>query len=196
VCDAASWATAVGTIALALAAGAAYRQNVRLVNVTRDAAIATRDAARAATKEAQATAELVEEARRDRELNWQPVLTIVQRVRAPGAYPEYSVKNTGRGPAYSTVVAWKRRGPSEITVSVASVAVGPGEEKVVIPSGNDLQAGGVLPDDASWAVYCEDQFRIRYRFGETGGRPDVWKPEQAEPQWLSVWRIAGVGRGK
>ena len=189
--DAVTWAT----IALAVVAGLAFAVNVWQAFQTRKtieaATVATVAAGRqakaseavaeASVRQAAASEKLAEEAQRNREIEWQPLLN----------YADNRLWNTGRGHAYRTVLAI-HSGGTGIAVT-APVPVG-------ATSSNDLGkwivhavvSGGVLPDNAVWALFCEDQFDNKYRFLDKGARPEVCKPddEQSVVPWLQVWRLA------
>ena len=103
--------------------------------------------AEASERQAKASQTLAEEARRTRELEWQPLLNWDRTTR---------VWNTGHGHAYRAVVVFRI---NERAIQVSRpIPVG-------LSSSNEIvewldypnPPGGILTEHAAWAVFCEDQ---------------------------------------
>jgi hypothetical protein len=205
------------TIALAAVAGLALIANAYQAWQTRRAvkaelaateAVVAQTAAvlrQAAASENQAKASqvLAEEAQRNRELDWQPLLRFAfvqgeQVSPSPFVWPQPSLFNDGRGPAYRCVVARKGQDEDgrEVVYIGAPVAVGAGQSHAA-PNAQKVERtktpNYVLPIANEWAVYCEDQFGIKYRFLDKGARPDTYREgdDKANSQWVDIlWRLA------
>ena len=205
--DTLSVATTVATCVLAAVAIGALLANVWEARQTRravDAAVAetkavegqtaallrqaaaTEAQAQASADQAKASQMLAAEAQRTRELEWQPLL-----VYTPGTPTNVdSLANTGRGPAYRTVVAYRDR---QFSISRPPVILGVANKihPATFPVAG-ISLSSILPGDAMWAAFCEDHFGNKYRFLDKGAPPDVWRPgeEQSTVMWLQVWRLA------
>ena len=205
--DSLSLATTVATCILAVVAIGALLANVWQARQTKravDAAVAetkavegqtdallrqataTEGQVMASAAQANASQMLAEEARQSRELEWQPLL-----VFTPETYERRNqLTNTGRGPAYRSVVVFRKGNASAVSRPPISLGANSDIQPPMYPA--DRLLSGVLPHGTTWAAYCEDQFGNKYRFLDKGARPDVWRPgeEQSTVQWLQVWRLA------
>lgn len=103
----------------------------RATEASRSAAEATGPAAEAAQIEADATVQLAQEAREDRELAWRPYLVVDPITTTSDAKVTYKVQNIGRGPA-TDVIIWAYRylhGPGTWgRVPVGALAAGASKE--------------------------------------------------------------------
>jgi hypothetical protein len=109
-----------------------------------------------------------------------------------------NIWNTGRGPGYRVVVADGRDKPTMHVSQLIPVGAGPSQNEIDAFTGIDYNdwPSGKLPDGAEWGVFCEDQFRNRFRFLDKGEPPDICHPEdeQSVVAWLRVWRLANPTR--
>jgi hypothetical protein len=149
-------------------------------------ATATEEQAKASADQAKASQMLAEEAQRTRELEWQPLLVFTPETPVL----RNQLTNTGRGPAYRSVVVC--RYPGSTVVSRPPISLGANSDIHAPMYPAERLLSGVLPENANWAAYCEEQFGNKYRFLDKGARPDVWRvgEEQSPIQWLHVWRLA------
>jgi hypothetical protein len=176
-------ATAAATFAVAVVAFFTLRANSQLVTETGEAV-------KAATREANASERLAQEAERDRELNWQPLIRYADDQGVAKLF------NDGRGPAYRAFVAqrYPPNGGDVLSSSLMSVGAGKyGLVRATPPVAKPPRY--LLPPDVEWAAYCEDQFGNRYQFLDKGERPEVWHGEnepqdKPKPMWLESWRYA------
>ena len=167
-----------------------------------------RASASAAQKEASATVQLGEEARRDRELAVQPVIVLLDSSPNPGAgKPGIQLANVGRGPAISLrVLQWHS---GEVFWSrFRSLAAG---QTLPSPLVRELSPGtasewfylterrGAASVELSFAdpeppgdliAYCLDQLGNGLRFRlRTGDPPERWRPgADPEPPWATALR--------
>jgi hypothetical protein len=188
------------TIALAVVAALAFAVNVwqafqsrkTIEAATKATEAATRQAtasesvAAASLRQAEASEKLAEEAQRDRELDWQPLLTYSPSNESQDGLNR--ITNQGRGPAYETCVI--TRAGDRVTISTPRVSIGGGTSYVVarVHDWENPPVTGALPANAAWALYCEDQFGIKYQFLDKGARPVRLRPgEEVTRLWVDVW---------
>lgn len=223
-------ATGAATIVLALIAIVSLRQNVKLLAVavgqaedsraraesSRQLALAAAEQAaasvqqalasemlaEAAGRQAEATLALVQEARLDRELEFQPVITVrvVTRSGQGGRQSvQVAIANVGRGTASQVALAYHEfadPGPGHLFGSESMVDFGPGESdssEMSLGATASNQANRRLTDDLpepALAAGFEDVLGNRYRWAATPsghGRLEVWRPgAAAQPDW-SRW---------
>jgi hypothetical protein len=205
--DVAAWATAVGTLALALVGAGAFHQGRSLI--------------RAATDEATASRDLVSEMRNDRELAYRPVLSVHWPSHVPGTvgvHVPIELTNSGTGPAISCryVGVVQDQNPLESMSAVVDV---PGGQTVTIHADQQLdrnesfalckwvdESGIGHTLEAMGAIFAKDALDWRYRFivvKDSRSQPLIerverWRPgESPEPTWTTcrdLWPDYGVQR--
>ena len=189
-------ALALGTFVMAVA-------TVGLGLQTKRAADETAKAARAGQQEADASLALVQETRRDRELEIQPVLVLADERKASGQMLSVRIRNVGRGPAMQLRV-FERQGNAMYWNSGPGITVGPGETEptnaldgtpTFLGLTSDHGAVGVSsfvlgPKPNAAVAYCIDQLGNRLRFDlDAGGPPDMWPREAEPPKWADAWDL-------
>lgn len=198
----------MATLALAFAAVLTLEQNRSLV--------------RAATDEAAASRETVDEMRREREWAYKPWLVIRREsVReSSGFHSEYFiVRNIGTGPALDIKFCAHRFSgdPSEHQwLSVEAPGIAPnGEERLYVAYKRVSQPDGSRPDryrcivdewlvaegQEVFAVRYEDWFGTHYRAPGGPGKPlpEQWRGQQGtadQPDWLRCQRSWGRHRAR
>jgi hypothetical protein len=223
-------ATGAATIVLALIAAGSMWQNFRLVAAAADQAEASRTQAESSRQVAQAAADqaaasmqqavaserlaeaagrqakasfaLVEEARSDRELEFQPVVTVRLLMRGDHGgrrYAQVTTSNVGRGAALRVAIAYHEfvdPGLGHLFGSFAQADLGPDQRDtptIYLGTGASDQADRRLIDDLpepGLAAGYEDVVGNRYRWVATPsghGRLEVWRRGAAnQPEW-SRW---------
>ena len=194
--------TAIATGVLGIVAAIALGANIYQARQTRravDAASTEAKAVEAQTKtllrQAKASETLAEEAQRSRDLEWQPLL------RWEGPMPdallygpvERGLRNEGRGPAFRAAFAW--RSGDKLLVS-PEASIGSSGIRDVIKWSSSPADTRMLPTDANWAAVCEDHFGNRYRFLDSGARPDIWSYTKSKHfrSWFRIWGLAGLAK--
>lgn len=191
--------TAAGTVALALVGGFSFRQNRSLI--------------KAANAEAKASADLVTEMQRDRELTWQPVLSVRWPAHVPGTTGhqiEIELTNAGGGPAISCRYVGM---PRENSLETMSAAIDVPAGRTVKIFANQQQDRNVSTRLCTWtdedgvghnaeamgAIFAKDVVGTRYRFlvvKDSRSQPLIerverWRREEGvEPPWGSnrdIW---------
>jgi hypothetical protein len=152
--------------------------NFRMARATVAEAVATKD-------EAAASLQVVEEMRADRELTFRPFLSW----EVDGAI---QASNNGRGPALNAVFCGLRADETWVTTLPRLIDFGPGDH---IPSGaysmlmSELESEPPPRPTVKFPVrklaFCEDQLGNRYCFIQGSVKPDVWKPAQPKPDWVT-----------
>jgi len=194
------------TIALAVVAGLAFLVNVWLavenrksIDTATKATVAATRQAEASEKVAVATDQLVKETQRNRELEWQPLLRYEDTGSLPGNFGGMQnldgttsmLANTGRGPAFKSVLVWRAR--DGLLALSSQVSIGAGSKHFIGGTNHEItDANTLIPREAQWAAFCEDQFGIKYRFLDDGSQPDTLRPEdnQSVVGWALVWTFA------
>ena len=158
------------TIALAVVAALAFAVTVWQTIESRKSIETATKATEAAVRQAIATEKLLDETLVNRELDWRPMLVWVRR--------HGNIWNTGRGPGYRVVVADGRDKPTMHVSQPIPVGAGPSQNEIDAFTWIDYNdwPSGKLPDGAEWGVFCEDQFRNRFRFLDKGEPPDICHP--------------------
>jgi hypothetical protein len=158
-----AWATAGGTVALALVGAFTLRQGRKVIKSAGDQAQASRD--------------LVVETRNDRDLLWQPIPSVSWPNSVVGAIGpvEIHVQNSGGGPAVSMRYVGKHE-PSQTGYMTKSVDV-PAGQFVILRADLPIDSG-VLTNLITWqdesgfnhnsetigAILTKDVLGNRYRF--------------------------------
>lgn len=196
----AAWATAVGTLALALVGAGAFRQGRSLTKAASDEATASRD--------------LVSEMRNDRELAYRPVLSVHWPSHVPGtvgAHVPIDLTNAGTGPAVSCRYVGITGDQDPLESMSATVDV-PAGHKVEIFADQQLdrnesfalckwvdESGFGHTVESMGAIFAKNVLGWRYRFvvvKDSRSQPLVerverWRPGQSpEPTWAScrdIW---------
>lgn len=196
----AAWATAIGTIGLAVVGAGAFRQGRGLI--------------KAATDEAKANRDLVVEMRTDRDLAYKPVLSVHWTMHKPGTVgPRVPIEltNSGTGPAITCryVGLTPDQGPLETMSHAVNVPAG---HTLTIQTDQQLDRNESVAlckwvDDSGLghtvetlgAIFAKDVLGWRYRFivvKDTRSKPLVerverWRPgEPPEPSWArcrDIW---------
>lgn len=193
------WA-AVGLDAVTLALAAA---TVYLALQTKQSVKEAARTAGAAKAEADATVDLVKEARIDRELEVQPVIvgeTYGPITVAEGQIaPALQVRNIGRGPALTVRVLKNLDG--EVFWSEGLFAIPPGGQTFppyspanpaqIFPLTGQASPTAVEPSLILAAedvvVYCRDQLGNGLRFNVRAGKPpELWPRGKAAPRWSAA----------
>lgn len=197
---------------VAVMTGALAFATFRLGAATRRSVAEAAEAVEAAQAEAEATAALVRETRRDRELEVQPLLILgdIQGTQPlgepPVSVPTLQVRNIGRGPALTTRVV-QRRGESVfwsegffvVPAGGSFPAPAPSNPNALLALGGRREAASVEPalvgpgDKDCVVVYCRDQLGNALRFrAETGLPPEIflrehWLDETFPDEWIPDW---------
>jgi hypothetical protein len=184
---------------------------------TRLAADETRRAAQATKADADASVKMLDEVRKDRELNAQPVVILLRSIPNTGkGTAGVQVENVGRGPAIGlrvvqlvggellwsepTTLAAGRTLPSDVEVLVREMGgiIRTGETNWLHLGGEDRRRG-IASVDASFAepeqpndliAYCKDQLGNGLRFRLRIGEPPLtWHPStEPEQDWATALR--------
>ncbi|MGH7685606.1 MAG: hypothetical protein ACREN2_02145 [Candidatus Dormibacteria bacterium] len=161
--------------------------------------------AAAAQAEADASLLLVEETRKDREMEVRPVLTLGNKsgtvpFGSGGSVPGLRLRNIGRGPALTVRVVQYLSG--EVFWSEGLFQIPAGEDyphetpatgpEPLLPLTDRRGFGVVEPslfgsDPDNVAFYCRDQLGNGLRFRpRTGEPPDVWRRGDTAPAWSTA----------
>ena len=188
-----------GTSYLALKTRALTKKTMDLAMKTEEVAKQTARAADAGAREAKATEALAAEARRDRELTWQPLLTVDMPTEGwssqSSPYIErLIVMNVGRGPAVECIYA-SRHDAEWCLLTVEGIREG-GDSGTRVAGNQTRMIPWELfepPEHATdrtsrlmRVLMCSDQFGNRYRFG--GFPAEVSRvSDEKRPGW-ATWR--------
>jgi hypothetical protein len=204
------WVTATATGVLAFVGLVSIIVNSILVHATNQEAAATR-------REAEASASMLKEVQRDRELTVQPVLVYEHAPLTPDApsRERLAVRNIGKGPAllcyYVSDGLWQKGVHRTREVGTAGpFSLGSGQateaENIAVPRGPiivvehqdspnaavDSARSGFRPADINnflELLLCQDQFGNRYRFVRGEAEPEIVRADDPEPpEWTNFWR--------
>ena len=189
--------------------------NAGVLDATRESAKATREEAEATREEARATREQteatkrhadialesLEELRRSRELDAQPLIVRQEtgaRTVGGRAVRDIDVTNIGRGPALNCVYVRESAAIRREIVRTGAFSLAAGHH-IPLPaeqidsdldSATSLFASDDLPREV---LVCQDQFGNAFRFTPGFPKPDVIyrrdldQPHRAVPQWATVY---------
>lgn len=184
---------AVATLALAGFTG-------WLAKRTHDLAVEAQTATRAAGRQADATQALAEEAQRDRELLWQPILSAKREAVTTSAdsYIEHDVtiSNVGSGPAINVIYAG-RKGDDTAWCFIRGIQVRGGGDYRIPSTGTASEAlqARLFAAPAGETgrplrvLICSDIFGNRYRFTDDERIEVSRHGDHAPPDWALVWRF-------
>ena len=172
---------------------------------------------RAATDEAKASNEVVQEMRRDRDLSWCPIMSVRWPSHAPGSVGSgvgIELTNSGSGPAITCRYVGTSSGQDPIEAMSPAVDVAPGHTVATVISqqidrNESMRLSKWIDDrglghtvDTMGAIFAKDVFGNRYRFVVVKDsrqqalieHVDRWSPGEGHPDWMSrdVWPDYGV----